>query len=151
MKVLKCVSYLNNKDSIGIATDTNHVSILYDLETHYQIIYPQAKNCKIWNMHSKVFRQLRLLLKELQRKDSYGVTSYIQQYCLGKYINDFNLINLTDSRPRFCNLLLSLLFVIIDSAYVLYFRGLRWNKWFIKIYSFLVKWKVNLLTWDSRI
>ena len=40
-------SYLNFKDGVRIATDTNNVAIFDDLESHDQIVYPQAKHCKI--------------------------------------------------------------------------------------------------------
>ena len=40
-------SYLDYKDGVRIATNTNHVAIFDDLESHDQIVYPQAKHCKI--------------------------------------------------------------------------------------------------------
>jgi hypothetical protein len=37
-------SYLDYKDGVRIATDTNNVAIFDDLESHDQIVYPQAKH-----------------------------------------------------------------------------------------------------------
>lgn len=98
-----------------------------------------------------MFGEGKLLFIERQRKNTNGVTSYVQHDCLSKYISEFDSIDLTSYRLDFSQLLRCLLAVIINSVVVKDFRRLSWYKWLIHILSFLVKRKVDLLAGESRI